>query len=81
MTSDIADDGVDKEKFRYLSPPEYIKRANARDAIRKHDLELHDFVRFVDSHPDRETIFSEESSVDTMSSEFLDSYRIPGVSI
>lgn len=80
MIADGTDDDV-KESFRYLSPPEYIKQANARDAVRRHDLELHDFVRFVASHPDREKLFSEDSSVDTMISEFLDGYRIPGVSL
>lgn len=35
------------EEIRRLSPPEYIKYANARDSRIKHAIDLHDFVTYL----------------------------------
>lgn len=35
-----------EEVVRYLSPPEYVKYANARDAREKHSVDLHHFLSF-----------------------------------
>jgi hypothetical protein len=37
------------EQVRYLSPPEYIKAANARDARVKHSVDLHHFITYLQS--------------------------------
>lgn len=36
-----------EERFRYLSPPEYIKQANARDSRIRHAVDLHHFVTYL----------------------------------
>lgn len=36
-----------EEQFRYLSPPEYIKQANARDSRVKHAIDLHHFITYL----------------------------------
>lgn len=38
--------GSDAE-FRYLSPPQYIKAANARDHRVKHAIDLHHFITYL----------------------------------
>ena len=35
-----------EEQVRYLSPPEYVKAANARDHREKHSVDLHHFIDF-----------------------------------
>jgi len=44
------DQAVPDTEVRRLTPPEYVKYANARDARRRHDLDLHDFVQFLSTH-------------------------------
>lgn len=35
------------EVIRYLSPPEYVKEANARDHRVKHSVDLHHFAEYL----------------------------------
>ena len=35
------------DEVRYLSPPEYVKRANARDSLVKHSVDLHHFINYL----------------------------------
>lgn len=43
MIETVTEDG---ETIRYLSPPEYIKAANARDEKVRHSVDLHHFMAF-----------------------------------
>lgn len=43
-----SDDNLQAEtEFRYLSPPEYVKAANARDSKVKHSVDLHHFINYL----------------------------------
>ena len=44
---DIDTETPDQEEIRYLTPPQYIKAANARDARTKHGVDLHHFVTYL----------------------------------
>ena len=35
-----------EEEVRYLSPPEYVKYANARDRRRRHEVDLAHFITY-----------------------------------
>lgn len=37
---------AENQQYRYLSPPEYIKAANARDHREKHSVDLRHFIDF-----------------------------------
>lgn len=61
---------TDAMTVRYLSPPEYIKYANARDHREKHSVDLHHFLAFYmerqghqGTHPD---------TVDEIIADYLD---------
>jgi hypothetical protein len=45
-----ADIAEDIEAVHYVSPPEYVKRANAREHRERHAVDLHQFVDFLVHH-------------------------------
>lgn len=67
----VAENG---EVIRHLSPPEYVKRANARDARSRHDVDLHHFMGFLSVHPLRGAALSlgGEQELDRIIEDYLD---------
>lgn len=57
-------------EIRYLSPPEIIKRANARDHQVKHAVDLHKFVTYLQTSAGllREM---PENKIDTLIADYL----------
>lgn len=64
-----------EEIVRYLSPPEYIKYANARDHRRKHDVDLHHFMQFLSTHRRKGAAIMRNCAedIDTIITDYLDS--------
>lgn len=42
----MSDTETTEPEVRYMTPPEYVKWANARDRREKHSLDLHHFMAF-----------------------------------
>lgn len=51
MPKHATDETETEERIRYLSPPEYIKFANARDHRVKHSVDLHHFIAWLQENP------------------------------
>ena len=45
--TETTDTDTDGQGYRSLSPPEYIKMANARESRVKHAIDLHHFVTYL----------------------------------
>ena len=63
-------DGDQKVEVRYMSPPEIIKRANARDHQVKHAVDLHKFITYLQTSAGllREM---PENKIDTLIADYL----------
>lgn len=63
-------------EFRYLSPPEYVRAANARDSREKHSIDLHHFLSYLQTNAGllREM---PEDKIDELISHYLDDAVLP----
>lgn len=68
MTETVTETG---QTFRYLSPPEYIKAANARDEKVKHSIDLHHFMAFYRDRQGHQGTTA--ATVDEIIADYLDS--------
>jgi hypothetical protein len=59
------------ETIHYCSPPEYIKRANAREHRRRYEIDLKGFVPFLLSRVDVSTDIS-DATLDAVIADYLD---------
>lgn len=67
----MPDQTVEDTEVRYLSPPEYIKYANARDARAKHAVDLQHFMTFYQERQGHQG--TTEATVDEIIEDYLDS--------